>query len=209
MWKPVSYPLPCIFNGQMIESGQSATAYQSNSVSYGAQCVSQQRACTNGTLSGTYTNPTCAIEAPPITLTAREQQSNDVHDGWPAMNAIDGNVSTAYSSNAFTTDQNDRGAYLAAWVGDGPRTVSRVVLTPRMVSGAPTAFPREYLILLTDPGNTDRISVGNFSQQPVNGVATIDLNQSYSTWGVKIQPTTLATDPNGRYYFQLAEMGLR
>ncbi len=51
----------CSFNGQTIGDGQLTTAYQSSSVAYGSQCVSEQRTCINGTLSGdtSYSYPAC------------------------------------------------------------------------------------------------------------------------------------------------------
>lgn len=51
--------------GGTIASGQSVTAYQSSSVTSPATCQSQTRTCTNGTLSGTYTNQTCTVESTP------------------------------------------------------------------------------------------------------------------------------------------------
>ena len=51
----------CSWNGATIASGSSVTAYQSSSVSYGSQCASQTRTCSNGTLSGTYTAASCVV----------------------------------------------------------------------------------------------------------------------------------------------------
>ena len=64
-----SCPLPW---GGTIANGSSVTAYQSSTVVPPASCVSQARTCTNGVLSGTYTNKTCAVgqPAPTVTLTA-------------------------------------------------------------------------------------------------------------------------------------------
>ena len=59
----------CTWNGQIVTNGASVTAYQSSSVPNGQQCVSQQRSCTNGVLSGTYTNATCTVA--PIVMPAR------------------------------------------------------------------------------------------------------------------------------------------
>ncbi len=53
--------LSCSFNGQTVSSGQSVTAYQTSTVSYGSQCVSEQRSCSSGTLSGSYTNARCSV----------------------------------------------------------------------------------------------------------------------------------------------------
>src|SRR3989338_7210150 len=51
-------PASCTFNGQTIPSGTSVTAYQSATAT---QCVSEQRTCNNGTLSGSYTNSSCTV----------------------------------------------------------------------------------------------------------------------------------------------------
>lgn len=57
---PSSCTLPW---GGTIASGNSATAYQSSLVTAPTTCasVSESRTCTNGTLSGTYTNQSCAV----------------------------------------------------------------------------------------------------------------------------------------------------
>ena len=47
--------------GGSIADGQSVTAYQSNLATDGASCVSENRTCHNGTLSGSYTNPSCTV----------------------------------------------------------------------------------------------------------------------------------------------------
>jgi hypothetical protein len=57
----VDIPASCIFNGQTISSGNTVTAYQNASVQAGSQCVSEVQTCTNGSLSGTFTNPSCTV----------------------------------------------------------------------------------------------------------------------------------------------------
>jgi hypothetical protein len=52
-----------------VAHGATVTTYQSASVPAGSQCVSEQRTCTNGALSGSFTSPTCAVTATtPCTL---------------------------------------------------------------------------------------------------------------------------------------------
>ncbi|MBI5458091.1 peptidoglycan-binding protein [Candidatus Kaiserbacteria bacterium] len=78
----------CSFNGQTVAHNASVTAYQSSSVPSGQQCVSQTRACSNGTLSGSYTNATCTVQPPPVAVgtctykgqTYAEGQSAQVHN---------------------------------------------------------------------------------------------------------------------------------
>lgn len=57
----VGTPASCLFNGQTVAHGQAVTAYQNSSVGYGQTCISQQRTCNNGNLSGTYVAPTCTV----------------------------------------------------------------------------------------------------------------------------------------------------
>ncbi len=50
--------------GASIDSGDSVVAYQSSSVAYGAPIISENRVCTNGVLSGSFTFPACSTEQP-------------------------------------------------------------------------------------------------------------------------------------------------
>ncbi|MFN3980105.1 MAG: hypothetical protein ACK4SA_06965 [Caldilinea sp.] len=50
--------------GGTINNGQSVTAYQSNSVPFGSSCVAETRTCSNGTLTGSYTNSSCSVQPP-------------------------------------------------------------------------------------------------------------------------------------------------
>ena len=59
----VSSAASCSFNGQVIGHGLSVTAYQSSSVPYGGSCSSENRICTNGTLTGFYDEPNCSVES--------------------------------------------------------------------------------------------------------------------------------------------------
>ena len=52
----------CTFNGNTIASGSSVTAYLASSVPSGQTCKSQARACSNGTLSGTYAYASCSVQ---------------------------------------------------------------------------------------------------------------------------------------------------
>jgi Immunoglobulin domain/Protein of unknown function (DUF1565) len=58
---PPPSPKACSFNGKSIASGSSVIAYQNANVNSGQACVSQLRACSNGTLSGTFLNSSCVI----------------------------------------------------------------------------------------------------------------------------------------------------
>jgi hypothetical protein len=48
--------------GATVTNGNSVTAYQLATVSSGSTCTSENRVCTNGILSGSYTNQSCAVD---------------------------------------------------------------------------------------------------------------------------------------------------
>ena len=50
---------PCTFNGQSVASGASVKAYQAASASLTQTCTAEDRVCTNGTLSGSFTFASC------------------------------------------------------------------------------------------------------------------------------------------------------
>ncbi len=52
----------CTFSGKTVANGSSVTAYLASSVPAGQTCKSQARACSNGTLSGTYANASCSVQ---------------------------------------------------------------------------------------------------------------------------------------------------
>lgn len=57
-----SCPLPW---GGTIAHNASVTAYLASSVPNGQTCTNQTRTCNNGTLSGSYSNQNCSVQAPP------------------------------------------------------------------------------------------------------------------------------------------------
>nr|HMN69704.1 hypothetical protein [Bdellovibrionales bacterium] len=55
-------PQACMFNGQTIAHGQKVPqAFFEPSVPYGQTCASEERTCTNGTLSGSASNAACVV----------------------------------------------------------------------------------------------------------------------------------------------------
>lgn len=55
-------PCACDFNGTPVPDGSSVTAYQTSSVPYGSTCAQQQRTCSGGVLSGSYTFSSCTVD---------------------------------------------------------------------------------------------------------------------------------------------------
>jgi len=60
----VAGPASCLFNGQTIAHAASVEAYQNSTVAYGSSCLSEQRVCNNGSLSGSNAYGSCAVDTP-------------------------------------------------------------------------------------------------------------------------------------------------
>jgi hypothetical protein len=133
--------------------------------------------------------------------------SNDVL--WPGILSVDSNPGSAYTSQLFPSASNRRGTYLAAWLEGGAKIVSKVILTARMHNGAALAFASQYDVYLTSADNAYWQFIGSFAAKVnAQGVASIQLPSSYSTYGVLIVPKVLGKDDYGSYFFQLAEINL-
>ncbi|MFN8792618.1 MAG: hypothetical protein ACK5Y2_14275 [Bdellovibrionales bacterium] len=61
-------PQSCLFNGQTVAHGQTINAFQSPTVPSGQTCVSEPRTCVNGALTGSFTAPSCVVQAPQCQL---------------------------------------------------------------------------------------------------------------------------------------------
>jgi len=60
----VGAPASCLLGGQTIVSGSAGIFYQTATVPQGSACQAEQRNCSNGALSGTYTAPSCMVDNP-------------------------------------------------------------------------------------------------------------------------------------------------
>jgi hypothetical protein len=60
----VDAPKSCTFNGTQIAHGAAVTAYQASNVKYNETCIKEDKVCTNGGLSGNYTNASCTVDTP-------------------------------------------------------------------------------------------------------------------------------------------------
>ena len=58
---PIDIAPNCYFNADVILNGNSVTAYQSSNVAGGQSCISEQRLCTDGLLSGQYSYASCTV----------------------------------------------------------------------------------------------------------------------------------------------------
>ncbi len=64
----IDKPLSCSFNGATLAHGESAKAYVSSTTAFGNSCVSEDRICSNGALSGSNEFASCEVAKPAMCL---------------------------------------------------------------------------------------------------------------------------------------------
>lgn len=57
-------PASCLFDGKTIPHNGTVKGYQNSSVAFGGNCISEDRVCTNGSLSGSYAYGSCNVGTP-------------------------------------------------------------------------------------------------------------------------------------------------
>jgi len=73
----------CTFNCQSVAHGSSVTAYQTSSVPAGQTCSAQSRICTNGSLSGSYSYPSCSQQPRPSSYVQTSLNEGELcRSGW-------------------------------------------------------------------------------------------------------------------------------
>ena len=95
----------CLFNGQAITAGSSVTAYQQSSVPSSQQCVSQTRTCSDGVLSGSFTNASCmVVAAGNCALGAQEIANGATVSGYSAAQVGSGQTCASVAATATCTN---------------------------------------------------------------------------------------------------------
>ncbi len=160
---PASCSLPW---GGSLASGNSVTAYYNSSVVSPATCTSQTRTCTNGTLSGSYTNQGCTVTYPAPTASASVSQNPVPYSGNPSFTLSSTNAYycyllvdwATYLVNGYTTSGtynygafNTPGAhtisaycYNSVWQGSGWSTTNFTVNSPPTSSLSVSPNPVPY-----------------------------------------------------------------
>ena len=125
--------------GGTLTHGSSVTAYQSASAN---PCVPQTRTCTDGTLSGTYTNQTCTVPPKPtVTL----------NNFSPSSIAVNGASSISFSSTNATACSGT-----GIWSGDLGGTSNSGIAVPGAVTGTAGTYTQQ--VTCTGPGGTSNPS---------------------------------------------------
>lgn len=60
----VAMPKSCLFDGKTLNHGASVAAFSTAAVAYGQKCISENRVCTNGMLSGSNVYGSCVVGTP-------------------------------------------------------------------------------------------------------------------------------------------------
>lgn len=121
--EPIYSLQSCIFGGQTFASGQLVNAYKDSSVSYGSQCVSQVRSCTDGALSGSYQYSLCVVDSAPQVTSSSTNGASCVTP-WGNKTAADGVAVPGqpyFSGGVYTLTAVDR-RYVCqsgAWISEG------------------------------------------------------------------------------------------
>jgi hypothetical protein len=157
--------------GGSIASGSSATAYQAASVISPLACTSQSRTCTNGVLSGTYTNQSCSVIPAPCTLP------------WGGLIAS-GNSTTAYQASSVTAPATCTSQSRTCTNG----TLSGTYANQGCVVNPATAIPTVTTRSVTSVTQTTASSGGTVVS---NGGATVTV--SGIAWSTTANPTTANT----------------
>ncbi len=63
---PAAGAADCKFFFRTVREGQSVTAYKSRFAGEKEACVSEQRTCRGGTLTGSFSEPTCRVGSLPV-----------------------------------------------------------------------------------------------------------------------------------------------
>jgi hypothetical protein len=123
--------------------------------------------------------------------------------GSPATNIYDGKLNTAWSSQVDASAASSE-SIVFAW--SGAQNLSDVNVYPSWVNGYGAAgFPTAFIVYWWN--GTQWIYGNGFNSfpSPSKGWVDLPLTQMVSTTDIMITASTLATDSNGHYDFQLAE----
>ncbi len=125
--------------GTTVLHNASVTAFQSSSVVSPATCVSQTRTCTNGTLSGSYTNQSCSVVLPPPSADisaslSRVRVGDSVTITWSSSNATSCSVtgpgiSSTALSGSLTVTINGQSTYTITCQTNGSPVTNSVTVT--------------------------------------------------------------------------------
>ncbi len=109
----IAKPLSCLFNGVTVPHGSDIPSYETSSVPFGQQCISEKKVCNNGILSGDFSQLSCAVTpAASCTLNGKKIDHASTATAYSAATVPFGNQCVSESrlctngslSGSFTSD---------------------------------------------------------------------------------------------------------
>lgn len=178
----------CSFNGSAIARGASVIAYQSGSVSFGAQCVSENRTCSNGILSGNYQYATCAVSATPPAITTYQVTSDGnpytLKSALAALKTADPSIpevtiKLADGTYDMNVHSNDNCGGISCITFNGISNPSRIKIIGNI------AHPENVVLKFSKPANTASYWAGGFYFYENKTYGTLDgftMDGPYNGW---------------------------
>ena len=164
----VQAPANCTLERQTVAHDKKIKAWEEKEVPFGNACKSQERTCTNGTLSGSYSHLSCIVRAPATAPT--------IVSTHPAQNANNIAVTDNITIN-FSAEILDRSVVDQVVVRDGNRDVMGetdtqgkvVIFKPRSAFSPGTSYSVTVKTGITDTAGTALASeiTWNFNTAPV------------------------------------------
>jgi hypothetical protein len=122
-----------------------------------------------------------------------------------AENAIDGNISTIWSSSGYVDNMHNEWIYIDF---DDLKEVYQVILTPRAIESKPACFPADFSIQFSLNG-FDWTDISGHSYSNYNRADILPniftLSEPVTAKYIRVNATKLNPDTYGNFYFQLAE----
>jgi hypothetical protein len=118
---------------------------------------------------------------------------------WPAINGMDGDSASVWSSNTHTTPSSPE--WYAFWF-DGFRDVNYIRMTPRYGGGG---FPQTFTLYYNDGVNWNPIRAVTMDKPTTNSDVIIAFPQRIRCNGIKLLASTLGASSTGIYAFQMRE----
>jgi hypothetical protein len=151
-----------------------------------------------GELRAGYDPAYYATEYAPTSVTASSALA-----GWPTASAIDGNPSTVWSSNTYSTAAHTE--WIAFW-HSGFQDVNYLRMTPRFASRA-LGFPRTFAIYWSDGSSWQLARTVTSMQTPFrNNDIILALPSTVHCNGLLVSASELGDDDVGNYVFQMGEL---
>ena len=145
-----SVPASCSLNGQIVTHGNTITAYQASSVAFGNTCTGETRSCSNGTLSGAYTNTSCAVaDAASCSLNGQTVAHGSAVTAYQASSVAFGSTCTGETRSCSNGNLTGSYAYTSCTVNPASQSSSEYSAdgtTFKITVKSPDYYSKKYYV---------------------------------------------------------------